>query len=243
MFIIPLLPEEIVRGTVILIDKPVEWSSFDVIRKVKAVIRHSLGEKKIKVGHAGTLDPLASGLLIICTGTKTREIETFQNQHKEYTGIFHVGATTPSGDLETMPDKFFPTEHISEELILDTCKIFIGETFQVPPLFSAKKINGKRAYEHARKGDDITLQAKKIHIYDFEITKIHLPEISFRVVCSKGTYIRSLAAEFGVALNSGAYLKELRRTKIGEYNVSEAWSPDSFAQFLQQNKIASCDKP
>lgn len=235
----PQLPSEIIQGAVILIDKPIEWTSFDIIRKIKSTIRHSLGEKKVKVGHAGTLDPLASGLLIICTGAKTREIESFQNQHKEYTGIFHVGATTPSGDLETMPDKFFPVDQITEKLILETSKTFIGEICQVPPLFSAKKIDGKRAYEHARKGDDITLAAKKIHIYDFEITKIHLPEISFRVVCSKGTYIRSLATDFGAALNSGAYLKELRRTKIGEYNVSSAMSPEAFGQLMYLNNKTS----
>jgi tRNA pseudouridine55 synthase len=229
---------EFAEGAVLLIDKPIGWTSFDIVKKIKATLRHALGLKKIKIGHAGTLDPLASGLLIICTGKKTKEIEKFQALEKEYTGTFFIGATTPSSDLETLVDETFPTEHIDHNLIEAARVALIGALLQVPPLFSAKKINGERAYEHARRGETTILKANAIHIHDFEITQNQLPEIDFRVVCSKGTYIRSLAFDFGKALRSGAYLKTLRRTKIGEFDVDKAWHPEELTKFIRENAKA-----
>jgi tRNA pseudouridine55 synthase len=228
--------EDFIQGTLILFDKPIDWTSFDIVKKVKALLRHSLGIKKIKVGHAGTLDPLASGLLVICTGKMTKEIESFQNLEKEYTGTFHIGTTTPSADLETLPNGYYPTEHINEELIDRARRSFLGEIQQIPPLFSAKKINGERAYEHARRGENTIMQANTVHIHEFEIVRVELPEIGFRVVCSKGTYIRALARDFGEALNSGAYLKELRRTRIGHLMVDDAWHPEDFAVFVKAQR-------
>ncbi|MBL7917788.1 MAG: tRNA pseudouridine(55) synthase TruB, partial [Bacteroidia bacterium] len=185
------------------------------------------------VGHAGTLDPLATGLLIVCTGKKTKEMNNYMGLDKEYTGTFFIGATTPCYDLEKEIDKTYPTEHITKENIIATAKSFIGKQEQVPPLFSAVMINGKRAYTHARAGDDIELKAKPIEIKEFEITSIEMPVVSFKIVCSKGTYIRSLARDFGLALNSGAHLTSLRRTKIGEFDVKDAVSPEEFVQRLK----------
>ena len=210
------------EGKVLLIDKPLHWTSFDVVRKV----RNAIGIKK--VGHAGTLDPLATGLLIICTGKFTKRITEIQSQAKEYTGTFTIGATTPSYDLETEVDATFPTEHITAELIQETTKQFIGEIDQKPPVFSAIKKDGKRLYEHARAGEEVEIAFRKTTIHEFEITRIALPEIDFRVVCSKGTYIRSLAFDFGKAMNSGAYLSALRRTKIGDYSVTNGITPEEF---------------
>ncbi|MFN2394529.1 MAG: tRNA pseudouridine(55) synthase TruB [Bacteroidales bacterium] len=226
--------EEFLSGRVLLIDKPLEWTSFDVVKKIRALLRHRLKLKKIKVGHAGTLDPLATGLLIICTGKKTREIENYQNKEKEYTGTFFLGASTPSSDLETAPDEFFPTNHITKTLVIEATQRFTGEIDQIPPLFSAKKIDGERAYFHARRGDATVLKSNKIFIREFEITQLDLPEAEFRVVCSKGTYIRSLARDFGKEVNSGAYLKKLRRTKIGEFSVEEAWSIDQLENYFKK---------
>lgn len=226
--------EEFLSGRVLLIDKPLEWTSFDVVKKIRALLRHRLNLKKIKVGHAGTLDPLATGLLIICTGKKTREIENYQNKEKEYTGTFFLGASTPSSDLETAPDEFFPTNHITKTLVIEATQRFTGEIDQIPPLFSAKKIDGERAYFHARRGDATVLKSNKIFIREFEITQLDLPEAEFRVVCSKGTYIRSLARDFGKEVNSGAYLKKLRRTKIGEFSVEEAWSIDQLENYFKK---------
>ncbi len=221
--------EDILNGQVILIDKPLKWSSFQAVNKLKYVLKHQFNlPKKFKIGHAGTLDPLATGLLIICTGKFTKTISEIQSQTKEYTGTFTIGATTPSYDLETEVDATFPTEHISNELIQETTKQFIGEIDQKPPLFSAIKKDGKRLYEHARAGEEIEIAHRKTTIYEFEITRIALPEIDFRVQCSKGTYIRSLAFDFGKALNSGAYLSALRRTKIGDYSVEKALTPEQF---------------
>ncbi len=230
-------PEDFIAGTVLLLDKPLYWTSFDVVKKIKALLRHRLKIKKIKVGHAGTLDPLASGLLIICTGKKTKEIETYQNQKKEYTGTFFIGASTPSYDLETEPDEFFTADHINIELIQKASEKFSGEIDQVPPLFSAKKIEGERAYFHARRGDSTILKSNKINIYHFEITKFELPEADFRIVCSKGTYIRALARDFGKELCSGAYLKALRRTAIGDFSVDNAWSIDDLENFFEKQNI------
>lgn len=229
-----MMAEEFLSGRVLLIDKPLGWTSFDVVKKIKALLRHRLKLKKIKVGHAGTLDPLATGLLIICTGKKTREIDNYQVKEKEYTGTFFLGASTPSSDLETEPDEFFPTDHITETIVNEAARNFTGELDQVPPLFSAKKIDGERAYFHARRGDTTILKSNKIFIHDFEITQLDLPEVKFRVVCSKGTYIRALARDFGKEVNSGSYLKELRRTKIGTFSVEDAWSIEQLENYFKK---------
>ncbi|WP_456376920.1 tRNA pseudouridine(55) synthase TruB [Lutibacter sp.] len=220
--------EDFKNGQVLLIDKPLEWTSFQVVNKLRWHIKQKFGIKKIKVGHAGTLDPLATGLLIICTGKFTKKINEYQGQIKEYTGEFTLGATTPSYDLETEVNKTFLTEHITEELIYNTVTQFMGEIDQVPPIFSALKKDGKRLYELAREGKTTEIKARKITISAFEITKIELPKVEFRVVCSKGTYIRSLAYDFGKALNSGAYLSKLRRTKIGNFKVEDGMKIDTF---------------
>ena len=226
--------EEYLEGQVILIDKPLTWSSFQAVNKLKYILKRKYDlPKKFKIGHAGTLDPLATGLLIICTGKFTKKITEIQAQTKEYTGTITVGATTPSYDLETEVNATFPTEHITEALILEATKQFLGEIDQKPPVFSAIKKEGKRLYEHARAGEEVEIAARKTTIYKFEITKINLPEISFRVQCSKGTYIRSLAFDFGIALNSGAHLSELRRTKIGDYSVANGVTPEDFEKQLQ----------
>lgn len=221
--------EDFLEGQILLIDKPLTWSSFQAVNKLKYILKRQYDlPKKFKIGHAGTLDPLATGLLIVCTGKFTKRITEIQAQAKEYTGTFTVGATTPSYDLETEVDATFPTEHITSELIQETVKQFIGEIDQKPPVFSAIKKDGKRLYEHAREGSEVEIAFRKTTIHEFEITKFDLPEIEFRVVCSKGTYIRSLAYDFGKALNSGAHLTVLRRTKIGDYSVEDGISPEEF---------------
>ncbi|MFT5847049.1 MAG: tRNA pseudouridine55 synthase [Psychroserpens sp.] len=224
--------EDFQAGQVLLIDKPLTWTSFQAVNKLRWEIRQAFNIKKIKVGHAGTLDPLATGLLIICTGKMTKQINTFQGQDKEYTGTFVLGGTTPSYDLESEIDQRFPTEHISEELIHSTTKQFTGEIDQYPPVFSALKKDGKRLYEYARAGEAVEIASRKVSISTFEITKIEGLNIEFRVICSKGTYIRSLAHDFGKALNSGAHLSVLRRTKIGDYDVKNGVSPEDFIQSL-----------
>jgi tRNA pseudouridine55 synthase len=224
--------EDYQAGQVLLIDKPLTWTSFQAVNKLRWEIRQAYNIKKIKVGHAGTLDPLATGLLIICTGKMTKQINTFQGQDKEYTGTFVLGSTTPSFDLETEIDQTFPTEHITEGLIHDTTKEFIGTIQQFPPVFSAIKKDGKRLYEFARAGEDVEIKSRTVSISEFEITNIEGNNIHFRVVCSKGTYIRSLAHDFGKALNSGAHLSVLRRTKIGEFHVDNAMSPKDFIEKL-----------
>ncbi|MCH7525273.1 MAG: tRNA pseudouridine(55) synthase TruB [Bacteroidetes bacterium] len=224
--------EQFLEGQVLLIDKPLNWTSFQVVNKLRWEIRKAFNIKKIKVGHAGTLDPLATGLLIICTGKMTKQINTFQTQIKEYTGTIVLGSTTPSYDLETEIDNTFSTSHITEELIQETTKQFIGEIAQFPPVFSAIKKDGKRLYEFARAGENVEIKSRQITINTFEITQIALPEIDFRVVCSKGTYIRSLAHDFGKALDSGGHLSVLRRTKIGDFNVTDAFSVEKFIENL-----------
>ncbi|MCZ8089690.1 MAG: tRNA pseudouridine(55) synthase TruB [Flavobacterium sp.] len=225
--------EDYLEGQVLLIDKPLTWSSFQAVNKLKYVLKRKYDlPKKFKIGHAGTLDPLATGLLIICTGKFTKKITEIQAQAKEYTGTIVLGATTPSYDLETEVDSTFPTEHITEALILETTKQFLGEIDQKPPVFSAIKKDGKRLYEHARAGEEVEIASRKTTIYEFEITRIAMPEIDFRVKCSKGTYIRSLAFDFGKALQSGGYLSVLRRTKIGDYSVENGISPDAFEKSL-----------
>lgn len=224
--------EDYLTGQVILIDKPLHWTSFQAVNKLRWEIRRAFNIKKIKVGHAGTLDPLATGLLVICTGKMTKQIDTFQGQIKEYTGTIVLGSTTPSYDLETEINETFPTDHITEEKIHETTQRFIGDIEQYPPVFSAIKKEGKRLYEYARAGEQVEIKPRKIHISEFEITAINAMELEFRVVCSKGTYIRSLAHDFGKALQSGAHLSELRRTKIGDFNVSNALTPEQFINTL-----------
>jgi tRNA pseudouridine55 synthase len=221
--------EDFQTGQILLIDKPLTWSSFQAVNKLKYTLKRKFNlPKSFKIGHAGTLDPLASGLLIVCTGKFTKRINEIQGQAKEYTGTFTIGATTPSYDLETEVNQTFPTAHITPEVIQKTTVEFLGEIDQKPPIFSAIKKEGKRLYEHARAGEEVEIASRKTTIHEFEITRIDLPEIDFRVVCSKGTYIRSLAFDFGQALNSGAYLSALRRTKIGDYSVDNSLSPEAF---------------
>ncbi|MGE8341017.1 MAG: tRNA pseudouridine(55) synthase TruB [Flavobacterium sp.] len=229
-----MTPEEYLEGQVLLIDKPLKWSSFQAVNKLKYLLINKVGlPKKFKIGHAGTLDPLATGLLLICTGKFTKRISELQGQAKEYTGTFYIGATTPSYDLETEIDQTFPTDHIDEALIHETVKQFLGEIDQKPPIFSAIKKDGVRLYEHARAGESIEIESRKTTIHEFEITRIALPEIDFRVVCSKGTYIRSLAYDFGKAMNSGSHLTVLRRTKIGDYDVKNAIDITLFEESLK----------
>ena len=228
-----LTAEDYKNGQVLLIDKPLEWTSFQVVNKLRWYIRKRFDIKKIKVGHAGTLDPLATGLLIICTGKQTKNINEYQGQIKEYTGTITLGETTPSYDLETEVNETFPTEHITEELIHKTTEQFIGKIQQKPPIFSAIKKDGKRLYELARKGETTEIKSREITISEFEITNISANKVDFRVVCSKGTYIRSLAYDFGLALNSGAHLSALRRTKIGNFSVSDGLSIDNFIKSLE----------
>lgn len=213
-------------GEVLLIDKPYKWTSFDVISKIRSHIRGRLGLRKLKVGHAGTLDPLATGLVVICTGRFTKRINEFQDEIKEYTGTICLGATTPSFDLEKEIDQTYDIAHLNEQMILDTAKQFIGDIDQMPPQFSAKKINGKRAYEFARQNQEVELQARKITISEFEITRTSIPEIDFRIVCTKGTYIRAIARDFGEALNCGGHLTVLRRTRNGQMKVEHAQTMD-----------------
>ena len=209
-------------GQVLLIDKPLGWTSFQVVNKVRWLIRQEFDIKKIKVGHAGTLDPLASGLLILCTGKFTKQIQSYQAQHKEYTGTITLGGTTPSYDLETDIDQKFATTGITQEAINKAREQFVGDIMQQPPIFSALKKEGKRLYEYARAGETVEIPKRPVHISAFEITRIDLPDVHFRVACSKGTYIRSLAHDFGKALNNGGHLSALRRTKIGEFDVKNA---------------------
>lgn len=225
--------EDFLNGQVLLIDKPLHFTSFQAVNKLKYALINKAGlPKKFKIGHAGTLDPLASGLLLVCTGKFTKRISELQGQAKEYTGTFYIGATTPSYDLETEIDQTFDTSHIDESLINETVKQFLGEIDQKPPIYSAIKKDGVRLYEHARAGETVEIASRKTTIHEFEITRIALPEIDFRVVCSKGTYIRSLAFDFGSAMNSGSHLTALRRTKIGDYNVEDAVDVTLFEQSL-----------
>ena len=228
--------EDYLNGQILLIDKPLHWTSFQAVNKMKWALKSKLNlPKKFKIGHAGTLDPLASGLLLVCTGKFTKKITELQGQPKEYTGTFFIGATTPSYDLETEIDQIFSTSHIDEALIHETVKQFLGEIDQKPPIFSAIKKDGVRLYEHARAGETIEIASRKTTIHEFEITRIALPEIDFRVVCSKGTYIRSLAYDFGKAMNSGSHLTVLRRTKIGNYDVKNALDVTLFEDSIVTN--------
>lgn len=221
------------KGEVLLFDKPLKWTSFDLVRKVRGLIRIK------KVGHAGTLDPLATGLMIICTGKMTKQIDTFQAQIKEYTGTFKLGATTPCYDMEQPEDATFPTEHISEQMIREMVNQFTGVISQLPPPHSAVKVDGKRAYELARKGREVVMKSREVTIEAFEITGINMPEVSFRIVCSKGTYIRSIAHDFGKALGSGAYLTSLCRTRIGEFRLENAMQLADFSALVSAQSTQS----
>ena len=209
-------------GEMILIDKELNWTSFDVVSKLRNSIKKKLNIKKIKVGHAGTLDPLATGLLIICTGKMTKRIDEFSGLNKTYIGKMTIGSTTPSYDLETKPNVYYPTEHINKNLIIETAKKFVGKIDQKPPVFSAVKKDGVRLYKLARKGIKVEVEKREIIIHDFLISSINFPEVEFSLTCSKGTYIRSLAHDFGKELGSGAHLSELRRTSIGDYSVDNS---------------------
>jgi tRNA pseudouridine55 synthase len=225
------------EGKILLFDKPYGWTSFDLVRKVRNTLTRTLKIKKLKVGHAGTLDPLATGLMVLCTGKATKRIESLQMEDKVYIATLKLGATTPSYDLETGEDELFPTGHITKALLEDVFMQFTGNIMQVPPVFSAVKIDGKRAYEHARKGNDPELKAKPVVIHMIELVSLEMPVAVIRVRCGKGTYIRSLARDLGVALNSGAYLTDLRRTQSGDYKVEEAYSIESFLKIMDFNKV------
>lgn len=211
-----------IEGHTLLINKPLRWTSFDVVKKIRNTLRTALQVKKIKVGHAGTLDPLADGLLIVCTGKFTKRINEFQAQEKEYTAEFTLGATTPSFDLETEINETFEYNHINEEMLKTTAASLTGNILQTPPIYSAIKQDGKRLYEHARKGEDVKIKERMVHVSKFELVKVEMPKVYVKIVCSKGTYIRSLAQTFGKNLNSGAHLSQLTRTRIGKFELSQA---------------------
>jgi tRNA pseudouridine55 synthase len=222
------------EGQILLFDKPLYWTSFDLVNKVKKMICGTLGIKKLKVGHAGTLDPLASGLMIICTGKATRNIDQFRDLDKEYLAAINIGETTPSFDLETAVDKVFKTDHITKHSVIKVLSGFLGEQMQEPPLFSAKFVNGKRAYELARKGIERTLDPVKVFFREVELVEYNLPKVKVRVLCSKGTYLRSFARDLGEALDSGGYLSDLKRTAIGPFKVEEAIDLGKFKLILEQ---------
>ena len=230
----PETAEDFLDGQILLINKPLGWTSFDVVKKIKNLIRTKYSLKKIKVGHAGTLDPLATGLLIVCTGKFTKLISKIQGQEKTYTGTITLGGTTPSFDLETEVDNNYETAHITEELIKESTTQFIGEIDQKPPIFSALKKGGERLYEKARRGETIEIESRKVTVREFTITSIENLEVNFEIKCSKGTYIRSIAHDFGSALNSGGHLSKLCRTSIGEYQLSEAIDVEIFKKLLNK---------
>ncbi len=230
------------EGVILAFDKPYRWTSFDVVGKVRWLICRHLGIKKLKVGHAGTLDPLATGVLIVCTGHATKRIEELQSGTKEYLATIRLGATTPSYDLEKPIDATFPTEHITRDMVEQVLERFKGKIEQVPPTFSACKVGGKRAYKIARKGDEVELKPKTLVIDEIELTDCNLPDITVRVVCSKGTYIRALARDIGLALESGGHLTALRRTRVGDYNVEDCLNPEKFGEWLDKADIEMPEK-
>jgi tRNA pseudouridine55 synthase len=221
-------------GTTLLVDKPQGWTSFDVVNKIRHRLKRITGIKRIKVGHAGTLDPLATGLLIICTGKFTKKLTDFQGLDKEYTGTFRFGGTTPSYDAETEVDQEFPYEHITQEALEAARQQFVGTIQQIPPMFSAIKVDGQPLYKRARKGEKIEIKARTVHLYEFDLTEVSLPEVSFRLRCSKGTYVRSLAHDMGQVLDSGAYLTALRRTQVGPFRIEDAWDLEALIDQLQE---------
>lgn len=225
-------------GALLLVDKPAGWTSFDVVNKIRYKLKHRLKVKNIKVGHAGTLDPMATGLLVICTGKFTKKLGDFQGLDKEYDGTLCLGAVTPSYDAESEVVETFPTAHITAALLETARQQFLGDIEQVPPMFSAIKVGGQPLYKKARKGETVEIAARRIHIYEFELTRIELPEVDFRVRCSKGTYIRSLAHDLGRALDSGAYLTALRRTRVGDFDLKDAWVLDRLVASLEADEPA-----
>ena len=224
--------ESFINGKLLLINKPINWTSFQVVNKIRWLIKSNYEIKKIKVGHAGTLDPLAQGLLIVCTGKLTKKIAEYQDKKKSYSGTFFIGATTPSFDLETEIDSTYSIKNIDEKNLIQTSKKFLGKSKQSPPIFSAIKLKGKKLYDYARKGENVKLEKREINIYKFELTKINLPLVDFRIECSKGTYIRSIANDFGKELKSGAYLQNLVRTSIGNYKLKNALSINDFEKMI-----------
>ncbi|HLP50672.1 MAG TPA: tRNA pseudouridine(55) synthase TruB [Chitinophagales bacterium] len=230
-----------IEGEVLLINKPLTWTSFDVVNKLRYALTKKIGYR-IKVGHAGTLDPLATGLLIICTGKMTKRIDEYQGMDKEYTGTFLLGATTPTYDSEMEPDALFPTEHITESLLVGAVTQLSGIQQQMPPVYSAIKIDGKTAYQQARKGKEMEMKTRTVEIKEFELTSIEMPEVDFRAVCSKGTYIRSLAYDFGKAVDSGAYLKALCRTKIGQFDLKNSLTVEECLKVIADTEIIYPDK-
>ena len=222
------------EGYIAIIDKPLEWTSTDVVRKIKYALQHRLGYKKIKIGHAGTLDPLATGVLIVCIGKATKMVNELQAEQKEYVADIVLGATTPSYDLEHPIDKYYPTEHITREKIEQALRDLTGERLQAPPIYSAKKVEGVRAYEFARAGEEVELKKALINIYEMEILSLEMPHLKVRVRCSKGTYIRSLAHEIGLALDSGAHLSALRRTRSGGFTAENGWKLEDFMEKLRE---------
>ena len=224
--------ESFINGKLLLINKPINWTSFQVVNKIRWLIKSTYGIKNIKVGHAGTLDPLAEGLLIVCTGKLTKKIIEYQDKKKSYLGTFFIGATTPSFDLETDIEKTYSIENIDKKILIQTSKKFLGKSKQSPPIFSAIKFKGKKLYHYARKGENVKLEKREINIYKFDITNINLPLVDFQIDCSKGTYIRSIANDFGKELNSGAYLKYLVRSSIGNYSLKDALSIDDFEKMI-----------
>ncbi len=231
--------EEFLSGSLLLIDKPYDWSSFDALNKIKGFVRNQLGNPKFKIGHAGTLDPLATGLLVVCTGKYTKLIESIQGGEKEYTGTIYLGKTTPSYDLETQPEGSFEIQHITEEKVLSVASGFVGDQMQTPPIYSAKQVNGKRAYTSARNGEELFIPAVPISINHFEIQRFELPEVDFLIRCSKGTYIRTIAHEFGQRLNSGSFLKSLRRTGSKPYSINDSLTIDGLFSRLEALSEAS----
>ncbi|MBN2807631.1 MAG: tRNA pseudouridine(55) synthase TruB [Prolixibacteraceae bacterium] len=223
---------DFLAGEILLFDKPIDWTSFDVVNRVRIMLCRKLKVKKLKVGHAGTLDPKATGLVVLCTGRATKKIEEIQAEEKEYTATLKLGAITPSYDLETEESETFPINHITAELIQEKLQQFIGKIEQIPPVFSAIKVNGKRAFDYARKGKELELQARTIRIDNIEVLRFELPELEIRIQCGKGTYIRSLARDIGTALDSGAYLTQLRRTRNGNFQVENAWTIINFEKTL-----------
>jgi tRNA pseudouridine55 synthase len=224
------------EGEILYFNKPLGWTSFNLVARVRYTLCRELKIKKLKVGHAGTLDPLATGVMIICTGNETKKIEEIQHQKKEYIAIVRLGATTPSYDLEKEIDTLYPTEHISQKMVEEVLKTFVGEIEQIPPVFSACRVDGKHAYELARKGKEVELKPKLLHIDEIELLECNLPEIKIRVVCSKGTYIRALARDIGKALNSGAHLRELVRTRIGKITVEQCLEVETITEWLKDER-------
>lgn len=224
---------DFLAGAKLLVDKPKDWTSFDVVNKIRYALRKRLEVKKIKVGHAGTLDPMATGLLIICTGKATKTLHDLQGLSKEYTGTIQLGGTTPSFDAETDVDETFPTDHITPELLETARRQFLGDIEQVPPIFSAIKVDGQPLYKKARRGEQVEIKARNVHIFEFTFTRIELPEVDFYVRCSKGTYIRSLAHDLGKAVQSGGHLTALRRTSIGDHSITDAWNLEELIEQLR----------